>query len=127
MKSCLMSMHKSLLFFFGCCSGSRSAIVTNTTVEIVVPENVIGSVYGENGSNLARLRQVVYTLISQYYFAGHVEYIFCYVQYMSHLGTGCSWKLMILTKFQILLIEALGLLACLVRLHGNSTLASFTL
>uniref|UniRef100_A0A5B7BJP2 K Homology domain-containing protein n=1 Tax=Davidia involucrata TaxID=16924 RepID=A0A5B7BJP2_DAVIN len=39
-------------------SGSRSAIVTNTTVEIVVPENVIGSVYGENGSNLTRLRQI---------------------------------------------------------------------
>ncbi|XP_012081374.1 KH domain-containing protein HEN4 isoform X2 [Jatropha curcas] len=38
-------------------SGSKSAIVTNTTVEIVVPENVIGSVYGENGSNLTRLRQ----------------------------------------------------------------------
>ncbi|XP_057496185.1 KH domain-containing protein HEN4-like [Actinidia eriantha] len=39
-------------------SGGRSAIVTNTTVQIVVPENVIGSVYGENGSNLARLRQI---------------------------------------------------------------------
>ncbi|KDO53983.1 hypothetical protein CISIN_1g009173mg [Citrus sinensis] len=39
-------------------SGSKSAIVTNTTVEIIVPENVIGSVYGENGSNLLRLRQV---------------------------------------------------------------------
>ncbi|PSS19222.1 KH domain-containing protein [Actinidia chinensis var. chinensis] len=39
-------------------SGGRSAIVTNTTVEIVVPENVIGSVYGENGSNLTRLRQI---------------------------------------------------------------------
>ncbi|KAF3435099.1 hypothetical protein FNV43_RR22186 [Rhamnella rubrinervis] len=39
-------------------SGSKSAIVTNTTVEIVVPENVIGSVYGENGNNLARLRQI---------------------------------------------------------------------
>ncbi|KAM1030504.1 hypothetical protein TB1_033713 [Malus domestica] len=39
-------------------SGSKSAIVTNTTVEIVVPENVIGSVYGENGTNLARLRQI---------------------------------------------------------------------
>ncbi|XP_050365807.1 KH domain-containing protein HEN4 isoform X2 [Argentina anserina] len=38
-------------------SGSKSAIVTNTTVEIIVPENVIGSVYGENGTNLARLRQ----------------------------------------------------------------------
>ncbi|XP_057976486.1 KH domain-containing protein HEN4 [Malania oleifera] len=39
-------------------SGSKTAIVTNTTVEIVVPENVIGSVYGENGSNLTRLRQI---------------------------------------------------------------------
>ncbi|KAM1151621.1 hypothetical protein ACFX19_034927 [Malus domestica] len=39
-------------------SGSKSAIVTNTTVEIVVPENVIGSVYGENGTNLVRLRQI---------------------------------------------------------------------
>ncbi|THG03119.1 hypothetical protein TEA_001295 [Camellia sinensis var. sinensis] len=39
-------------------SGRRSVMVTNTTVEIVVPENVIGSIYGENGSNLARLRQI---------------------------------------------------------------------
>ncbi|XP_041014698.1 KH domain-containing protein HEN4-like isoform X1 [Juglans microcarpa x Juglans regia] len=39
-------------------SGSKSAIVTNTTVEIIVPDNVISSVYGKNGSNLARLRQI---------------------------------------------------------------------
>ncbi|RVW21856.1 KH domain-containing protein HEN4 [Vitis vinifera] len=39
-------------------SGSKSAIITNTTVEIVIPENVIGSVYGENGNNLARLRKI---------------------------------------------------------------------
>lgn len=39
-------------------SGSISAFVTSTTVEIVVPENVLGSVYGENGSNLARLRKI---------------------------------------------------------------------
>ncbi|KAL7227660.1 hypothetical protein ACSBR1_022517 [Camellia fascicularis] len=39
-------------------SGRRSVMVTNTTVEIVVPENVIGSIYGESGSNLARLRQI---------------------------------------------------------------------
>ncbi|GKB41139.1 hypothetical protein Tco_0886081 [Tanacetum coccineum] len=37
--------------------GGRSAIVKNMSVEIVVPQNVIGSVYGENGTNLARLRQ----------------------------------------------------------------------
>lgn len=39
-------------------SGNRSAIVTNSTVEIVVPQNVIGSVLGDNGSNLTRLRQI---------------------------------------------------------------------
>ncbi|RDX77739.1 KH domain-containing protein HEN4, partial [Mucuna pruriens] len=39
-------------------SGSKTAIVTNTTVQIVVPDDVIGSVYGENGSNLVRLRQI---------------------------------------------------------------------
>ncbi|XP_022726780.1 KH domain-containing protein HEN4-like isoform X2 [Durio zibethinus] len=38
-------------------SGNKSAVVTNTTVEIRVPENVIDSVYGENGCNLARLRE----------------------------------------------------------------------
>ncbi|XP_050211146.1 RNA-binding KH domain-containing protein RCF3-like isoform X2 [Mercurialis annua] len=40
-------------------SGSKAAIVTNTTVEIRVPENVIGSVYGQNGSNLTRMRQLL--------------------------------------------------------------------
>ncbi|CAA0807375.1 RNA-binding KH domain-containing protein [Striga hermonthica] len=39
-------------------SESRSAVVTNTTIEIVVPDAVIGSIYGENGSNLDRLRQI---------------------------------------------------------------------
>ncbi|XP_027345653.1 KH domain-containing protein HEN4-like isoform X2 [Abrus precatorius] len=39
-------------------SGSKTAMVTNTTVEILVPDDVIGCVYGENGSNLARLRQI---------------------------------------------------------------------
>lgn len=40
------------------CSGSKSAIVTNTTVDIIVPEHVMGAVYGENGCNLSRIRQV---------------------------------------------------------------------
>lgn len=39
-------------------SGGKSAIVTNTTVEILVPEQVLGSVYGDNGNNLNRLRQI---------------------------------------------------------------------
>lgn len=39
-------------------SGAKSAIVTNTTVEILVPEQVLGSVYGDSGSNLHRLRQI---------------------------------------------------------------------
>ncbi|KGN43749.1 KH domain-containing protein HEN4 [Cucumis sativus] len=39
-------------------SGNKTAIVTNTTVEIVVPDDVISLVYGENGTNLTRLRQI---------------------------------------------------------------------
>ncbi|KAB2077254.1 hypothetical protein ES319_A06G088300v1, partial [Gossypium barbadense] len=38
--------------------GNKSTVVTNTTVEIKVPENVIDFVYGENGRNLARLREL---------------------------------------------------------------------
>ncbi|XP_024444266.1 KH domain-containing protein HEN4 isoform X5 [Populus trichocarpa] len=45
-------------------SGGKSAFVTNTTVEIVVPENAFGSVYGENGSNLARLRQLLFLMLA---------------------------------------------------------------
>ncbi|XP_048232736.1 KH domain-containing protein HEN4 isoform X3 [Ricinus communis] len=39
-------------------SRKRSPIVVNTIIELVVPEDTIGSVYGEDGSNLARLRQI---------------------------------------------------------------------
>ncbi|XP_074275796.1 KH domain-containing protein HEN4 [Silene latifolia] len=39
-------------------SGNRPPIVTNTTVEILVPEDAINSVYGENGRNLMRIRQI---------------------------------------------------------------------
>ncbi|KAK1430296.1 hypothetical protein QVD17_12938 [Tagetes erecta] len=38
--------------------GGRSAIITNQTVEVMVPEDDIGCIYGENGSNLTRLRQI---------------------------------------------------------------------
>ncbi|CAK9159933.1 unnamed protein product [Ilex paraguariensis] len=34
------------------------AVVTNKTVEVVVPEQAFGSIYGENGSNLARLKEI---------------------------------------------------------------------
>lgn len=38
--------------------GNMFATVTNTTVEIVVSEHVFGSVYGEDGGNLDRIRQI---------------------------------------------------------------------
>lgn len=41
-------------------SGSIGAFITNTTIEIKIPDGLIGLVYGENGSNLARVRQVNY-------------------------------------------------------------------
>eukprot|EP01018_Ginkgo_biloba_P002005 Gb_31686 [translate_table: standard] len=39
-------------------SASQSAVVTSTTVEVVVPDHVIGSIYGENGNNLNQIRQI---------------------------------------------------------------------
>ncbi|KFK28132.1 hypothetical protein AALP_AA8G476500 [Arabis alpina] len=39
-------------------SGHKSAIVTNTTVEIRVPENAMSFVYGEHGCNLEQLKQI---------------------------------------------------------------------
>ncbi|KAK7307271.1 hypothetical protein VNO77_40181 [Canavalia gladiata] len=38
--------------------GNMLATVTNTTVEIIVSEHVFGSVYGEDGGNLERIRQI---------------------------------------------------------------------
>ncbi|CAI0448582.1 unnamed protein product [Linum tenue] len=49
---------KSLMCHLFVLSSSKSAIVTNTTVEIAVPESIIDCVYGENGNNLVRLRQI---------------------------------------------------------------------
>ncbi|XVF17377.1 hypothetical protein REPUB_Repub10bG0116400 [Reevesia pubescens] len=39
-------------------SGKKSAVVKNTTVEIEVPEDVFGSIYGKHGCNLARLKEI---------------------------------------------------------------------
>jgi poly(rC)-binding protein 2/3/4 len=45
-------------------SGHKSAIVTNTTVEIRVPANAMSFVYGEQGYNLEQLRQVSHFLFT---------------------------------------------------------------
>ncbi|KAJ8452932.1 hypothetical protein Cgig2_014695 [Carnegiea gigantea] len=37
---------------------AKRPVVTNTTVEILVPESAVSSVCGEKGSNLARIRQI---------------------------------------------------------------------
>lgn len=39
-------------------STHRPPVITNTTVEVLVPESAISSVYGENGSNLTRIKQI---------------------------------------------------------------------
>ncbi|KAK8517412.1 hypothetical protein V6N13_127592 [Hibiscus sabdariffa] len=39
-------------------SGKKSTIVKITSVEIVVHEDAFGSIYGKNGSNLARLKEI---------------------------------------------------------------------
>lgn len=38
--------------------GSQSAIITNTTVEVVVPGSIVPSIYGEDGGCLKQIRQI---------------------------------------------------------------------
>ncbi|KAG5059179.1 hypothetical protein JHK87_000208 [Glycine soja] len=46
--------------------GNMFATVTNTTVEIIVSEHVFGSVYGEDGGNLDRIRQISGAIVTVY-------------------------------------------------------------
>ncbi|KAK0603931.1 hypothetical protein LWI29_010254 [Acer saccharum] len=39
-------------------SGRKPVFVANTTIEIVVAENVFGCVYGKDGINLAHLKEI---------------------------------------------------------------------
>lgn len=43
---------------FGGGSGNQPAIITNTTVEVVVPRAIVPSIYGEEGSSLKQIRQI---------------------------------------------------------------------
>ncbi|XP_068642545.1 KH domain-containing protein HEN4 [Aristolochia californica] len=39
-------------------SGSQVVVVTSTSVEVMVPQQFLGFIYGDNGSNLNQLRQI---------------------------------------------------------------------
>ncbi|XP_042498266.1 KH domain-containing protein HEN4 [Macadamia integrifolia] len=39
-------------------SGGQSAVMTSTTVEVVVPRTLLSNIYGENNSNLNHIRQI---------------------------------------------------------------------
>lgn len=45
------------------CRGSHLAIITNTTVEVVVPRSVVPAIYGEDGGCLKRIREVFFRLM----------------------------------------------------------------
>lgn len=40
------------------CRGSHPAIITSTTVEVVVPHSVVPAIRGEDGACLKQIRQV---------------------------------------------------------------------
>jgi len=63
--ACNLSHILCLIKSFG--RGNMFATVTNTTVEIVVSEHVFGSVYGEDGGNLDRIRQVLNYFLNKDY------------------------------------------------------------
>lgn len=53
-------MHVTTLHSFSSlCTRKRSAIVANAILELIVSEDILGSIYGDDGNNLARLRQVI--------------------------------------------------------------------
>lgn len=43
---------------FSLCRGSHQAIITNTTVEVVVPRSAVPAIYGEDGGCLKQIREV---------------------------------------------------------------------
>ena len=50
-----------ILFIFillNICRGSHLAIITNTTVEVVVPRTIVPVIYGEDGGCLKQIREV---------------------------------------------------------------------
>lgn len=59
MKIIIYSQEFHFSLFACLCSGSKLATVTNTILEIAVSQHAFGSVYGEDGSNLHRLREVL--------------------------------------------------------------------
>jgi len=51
----------SILFkciFLNICRGSHPAIITNTTMEVVVPRSIVPVIYGEDGGCLKQIREV---------------------------------------------------------------------
>ncbi|PWA35247.1 hypothetical protein CTI12_AA611410 [Artemisia annua] len=69
--------------------GGRSAIVKNMSVKIAVPQNVIGSVYGENGTNLARQRHVICTFICGFRISDHYDVKMSCHLILSKLADNC--------------------------------------
>lgn len=53
------SMHTHLLIkYVDLSSGNQATVVTDTTIEVIVPQQLLGFIYGDNGSNLSQIRQV---------------------------------------------------------------------
>lgn len=60
---------QNFLIFISFCSGNNSVFVAKTTLNIVVGEHIFGLVYGQDGRNLARLKEV------NFFFSTGKEYL----------------------------------------------------
>lgn len=45
-------------FLICLCRGNQPAIITSTTVEVVVPRSIVPVIYGEDGECLKQIREV---------------------------------------------------------------------
>ena len=69
------------------CSGHNLTTVANTSVEILISERAFSSVYGEDGSNLVRIIQVINYTDKRNYHCDCVVY--CFVP--CHLVNRIAW------------------------------------
>lgn len=55
------------------CSGSQPAVITNTTVDVVVPRSLVPAIYGEEGGCLRRIREVCFEIFDDYALNGILD------------------------------------------------------
>ncbi|KAJ4962453.1 hypothetical protein NE237_022392 [Protea cynaroides] len=68
-------------------SGGQSAVVTSTTIEVVVPQTLLSNIYGENNSNLNQIRQISGAKLSFFVDRPLLDCLWSYLKYHEWKGS----------------------------------------